>query len=182
MFRALHTIKGGASFLEVGHLVEWTHDLESLLDKLRSGKLAVTSLRIDAILQGLDVMGQMLKELAQEQVPPAGPGELGSLIQSLSRQESDEVHASAGPAAKDRCDTLPRSRSRQRDAPWPRLRFRTTALTRQKQLGTATTRMRKNPRQRTRQTIVPCPQRHPWLRHSVELRRWRTPADRRAAS
>jgi len=107
VFRAVHTIKGGASFLEVGHLVEWTHDLESLLDKLRSGKLAVTSLRIDAILQGLDVMGQMLKELAQEQVPPAGPAELGSLIQSLSRQESDEVHASAGPAAKDRCETLP---------------------------------------------------------------------------
>ena len=89
VFRAVHTIKGGASFLEVGHLVGWAHDLESLLDKLRSGKLAVTSVRIDAILKGLDVMGQMLRDLGQNKIPPAGPAELGSLIQKLSNQQSD---------------------------------------------------------------------------------------------
>ena len=36
IFRAFHTIKGGAGFLDATHLVSWAHDLENLLDKLRS--------------------------------------------------------------------------------------------------------------------------------------------------
>ncbi|HEY3704070.1 MAG TPA: Hpt domain-containing protein [Terracidiphilus sp.] len=34
IFRAFHTIKGGAAFLEAEHLVDWAHNLEGLLDKL----------------------------------------------------------------------------------------------------------------------------------------------------
>jgi two-component system, chemotaxis family, sensor kinase CheA len=91
VFRAVHTIKGGASFLDVGHLVEWAHHLESLLDKLRSGSLAVTSGRIDAVLKGLDVIDQMLRELAQGRSPAAGPAELGRLIRTVAAQESDDA-------------------------------------------------------------------------------------------
>jgi len=107
LFRAVHTIKGGASFLEVGHLVEWAHDLESLLDKLRSGRLAVTSIRIDAVLQGLDVMERMLQDLAQNQIPPAGPPELGSLIQSLTNQESDQEQRPAPEARSTEHNSFP---------------------------------------------------------------------------
>jgi two-component system, chemotaxis family, sensor kinase CheA len=91
VFRAVHTIKGGASFLDVGHLVDWAHHLESLLDKLRSGSLAVTSGRIDAVLKGLDVIDQMLQELAQGRPPAAGPAELGRLIRTVAAQESDDA-------------------------------------------------------------------------------------------
>jgi chemotaxis protein histidine kinase CheA len=51
IFRAFHTIKGGAGFLEAGNLVDWAHDLEDLLDKLRNHTLPITSARIDAILK-----------------------------------------------------------------------------------------------------------------------------------
>ena len=102
IFRAVHTIKGGASFLEVGHLVDWAHHLESLLDKLRSGSLAVTVNRVDAILKGLDVIAEMLKDLAQTKVPSAGPAKLGGLIQRLATPESDQAEgadpAGASPA------------------------------------------------------------------------------------
>ena len=84
IFRAFHTIKGGASFLAAGHLVEWAHDLEDLLDKLRSRSVPVTSPRIDAILKGIDVIEQMLQELSEESPPKQGPPDLAQLIKTLA--------------------------------------------------------------------------------------------------
>jgi len=88
IFRAFHTIKGGASFLEASHLVDWTHDLEDLLEKLRSHQLAVTSGRIDAILGGIDIVNNMLRELDHEELPGSGPSELSQTIRRLARTES----------------------------------------------------------------------------------------------
>lgn len=89
IFRAFHTIKGGAGFLEASHLVDWAHDLEELLDKLRSHSLPITSARIDAILKGIDVIENMFQQLAEERPPDRGPADLSRTIQAL---------AAAGPA------------------------------------------------------------------------------------
>ena len=89
IFRAFHTLKGGAGFLDAKHLVSWAHDLENLLDKLRSHNLPVTSARIDAILSALDVLSAMLQTLAQEEYPGPGPADLGRTIKMLSRSESE---------------------------------------------------------------------------------------------
>ncbi len=85
VFRAFHTIKGGASFLMAGHLVDWAHNLESLLDKLRSRALPVTTDRVDAILRGLDVVDGMLGKLAQDKEPQPGPADLGKVTHASSR-------------------------------------------------------------------------------------------------
>ena len=98
LFRAFHTIKGGASFLEASNLVNWAHDLETLLDRLRSHVLPVTSARIDAILKGLDVIDGMLQQLAQRQYPTPGPADLGSAIQQLATAEETEPKPSRDPA------------------------------------------------------------------------------------
>lgn len=89
IFRAFHTIKGGAGFLEADHLVEWAHDLEDLLDKLRSHSLPVTPERIDAILSGIDVIGDMFQELALEQAPGVGPAELSRRIRTLAAENGN---------------------------------------------------------------------------------------------
>ena len=88
IFRAFHTIKGGAGFLEAPNLVAWAHDLEDLLDRLRSHKLPVTSARIDAILRGMDVITAMFAELSEEREPAAGPAELGAVIRNLAATEA----------------------------------------------------------------------------------------------
>lgn len=88
IFRAFHTVKGGAGFLEAGNLVEWAHDLEGLLDQLRSHSLPVTSVRIDAILQGIDVIEGMFQELAQETIPAPGPTDLSQQIRALALSQS----------------------------------------------------------------------------------------------
>ena len=84
VFRAFHTLKGGAGFLEADNLVEWTHHLEDLLDKLRSHVLPVTRIMIDTILNGMDVIHVMLEELAQGNHPAHGPEELSRLIRELA--------------------------------------------------------------------------------------------------
>jgi two-component system chemotaxis sensor kinase CheA len=98
IFRAFHTIKGGAAFLDATHLVSWAHDLEDLLDKLRVHSLPVTSARIDAILGGIDILSLMLLELAEEEVPGPGPAELGRTIKMLAGAEP-ELEPPAGNAS-----------------------------------------------------------------------------------
>lgn len=89
LFRAFHTLKGGAGFLEAEALVAWTHHLEDLLDKLRSHSLPVTSARIDAILQGIDVIHGMLQEMAAGSLPSPGPEALGERIILLASPDGD---------------------------------------------------------------------------------------------
>ncbi len=87
IFRAFHTLKGGAGFLEAQHMVEWCHHLEDLLDKLRAHQWTADSGMIDAILRSTDVIGRMLDEMAQGENPQTGPAELGALVQAYARGE-----------------------------------------------------------------------------------------------
>jgi two-component system chemotaxis sensor kinase CheA len=103
IFRAFHTVKGGAGFLEADHLVEWAHDLEDMLDKLRSHTIAVTPERIDAILSGIDIIEAMFKELAQEQSPRPGPAELSHRIRMLAALEGEGGEVPGGAAAISAC-------------------------------------------------------------------------------
>ncbi len=89
IFRAFHTIKGGAGFLGAQNLVDWAHDLENLLDKLRAHSLAVTPARIDAILGGIDVVRNMFATVAEAEEPGPGPVELGRTIRVLAAPEPE---------------------------------------------------------------------------------------------
>ena len=54
LFRALHTLKGAASFLELRPVMELSHALEDLVAKLRSGAIQPTGAIVDALLTGVD--------------------------------------------------------------------------------------------------------------------------------
>lgn len=60
IFRAAHSIKGGAGAFGFSDMTETTHILESLLDKLRKGEMAVNSKMIDAFLQSGDLLKRQL--------------------------------------------------------------------------------------------------------------------------
>ena len=66
IFRAVHTIKGNASFLGFAKLTRFTHQLENVLDKLRSGDMAATSEIMDTVLEGVDVMKALIENLRDE--------------------------------------------------------------------------------------------------------------------
>lgn len=61
IFRAAHSIKGGAGIFGFAHLAELTHILESLLDKLRSGKACMSERIADELLGATDYLRELLR-------------------------------------------------------------------------------------------------------------------------
>lgn len=60
IFRAAHSIKGGAATFGFGAVSDLTHLLETLLDEARAGSRSLDSAGIDALLDAVDVLGGLL--------------------------------------------------------------------------------------------------------------------------
>ncbi len=60
IFRTAHSIKGGAGTFGFSDMTDLTHVLESLLDRLRKGELAVRSEMIDIFLSAGDILKDQL--------------------------------------------------------------------------------------------------------------------------
>ncbi len=63
VFRAFHSFKGGAGFLNLVPINRLAHVLESLLDLARQGRLTIDPPVIDLILQGRDVLRHFIEEI-----------------------------------------------------------------------------------------------------------------------
>ena len=61
IFRVAHSIKGGAATFGLADMTGVTHVLESLLDRLRKGEMALTAEQIDCFLQAKDVLQMLLR-------------------------------------------------------------------------------------------------------------------------
>jgi two-component system chemotaxis sensor kinase CheA len=94
IFRTAHSIKGGASTFGLNDMSEVTHILESLLDRIRKGEMALSGQHVDAFLAAKDILKMqldghrngayvdqdavanvrmMLQELSQDVAPPVRP-------------------------------------------------------------------------------------------------------------
>ena len=60
IFRAVHTIKGNASYLKLENLVGVAHRAETLLDHIRDGSMPANAVNTDAVLAAVDVLKGML--------------------------------------------------------------------------------------------------------------------------
>ena len=60
IFRAAHSIKGGAGTFGFAQIAEFTHDVETILDEMRSEHLAANTEIINSLLQSVDVLRMML--------------------------------------------------------------------------------------------------------------------------
>jgi two-component system chemotaxis sensor kinase CheA len=60
IFRTAHSIKGGSSTFGLNDMTEVTHVLESLLDRIRKGEMALTSEHVDAFLAAKDILKMQL--------------------------------------------------------------------------------------------------------------------------
>ncbi len=76
VFRAFHTIKGLAGFLDLADMREVAHETETLLGQAREGELTITADAVDAVLAAADFLQAWLNHLderlagrAAEQIP-----------------------------------------------------------------------------------------------------------------
>jgi two-component system chemotaxis sensor kinase CheA len=62
IFRAAHTLKGGAATVEMTELAHFTHIVEDVLDAVRSDKLTVSEDVVDVLLSAIDIVKAMLEK------------------------------------------------------------------------------------------------------------------------
>jgi two-component system, chemotaxis family, sensor kinase CheA len=99
IFRAAHSIKGGAATFGFMDMTEITHVLENLLDKIRKNEMALTTEHVDAFLAAKDVIKMQVdghrhgSDVNAEQV-----SDVAMMLKSLSEGKAAVV-AEAAPAA-----------------------------------------------------------------------------------
>jgi two-component system chemotaxis sensor kinase CheA/two-component system sensor histidine kinase and response regulator WspE len=91
MFRAAHTLKGGARMLKLQSIADVTHQLEDILSELRDKKLAPDQTLGTLILQATDYLSNQLAQLSasegNNQLPPAD----AALCERLARASRGET-------------------------------------------------------------------------------------------
>lgn len=98
VFRAAHSIKGGAGTFGFDAIAALTHVLETLLDELRAGKRALEATAVDAMLSSVDVLRALLREAEHGQ--PADPQAVAAIKARLEAVLSGQTAAAPVVAAK----------------------------------------------------------------------------------
>lgn len=85
IFRAYHTIKGGAGFLNLTNLVEICHACESVFDALRHGNQHVSPELMDTILKAYDIINSMYASVQNQEPFDPAPKEIIDRLHALAQ-------------------------------------------------------------------------------------------------
>lgn len=83
VFRAVHSIKGGAGAFGFSELVAFAHRFETVLDQLRAGKLDLTPEATKLFFQGADLLHDHIRAAQSDDPPPAGAEEVLKALEAL---------------------------------------------------------------------------------------------------
>lgn len=86
IFRAAHTLKGSSRAMGFSHFAELTHEMENVLDLLRSGQLSVTLDSADCLLSCIDTLAQMKDSISEGKGD--GQVETKELVTELQRLQA----------------------------------------------------------------------------------------------
>ncbi|MFO1321767.1 MAG: chemotaxis protein CheW [Burkholderiales bacterium] len=102
IFRAAHSIKGGAGTFGFADMAEFTHVMETLLDRLRKQELGVTVPMVDALLEANDVIRAMLEaHQSGEEASHDQEAEVRARLETFAAGDSAPAPAAAAPAPAD---------------------------------------------------------------------------------
>jgi len=97
IFRAFHTIKGMAGFLNLTEIGSLAHSAENLLDLARKGELVLAGENTDAVFESIDMLKKMiagLKESVETNKPISQQNNLPQLLEKLkSLVQSQSISA-----------------------------------------------------------------------------------------
>lgn len=66
LFRAIHTVKGGAGFLNMSTITRLAHRLETVVGRVRDGRLIPTPDICDTLLRGIDNLKRIFEDISLE--------------------------------------------------------------------------------------------------------------------
>ena len=104
IFRCAHSVKGGAATFGFADVAELTHQMETLLDKLRRHELAPTSAMVDVLLQSGDALRA---QLARHQGAGGEAVDTTELLQSIRALVAGKPVPAPTPGADQRADPAP---------------------------------------------------------------------------
>ncbi|MCI1193721.1 chemotaxis protein CheW [Calidifontimicrobium sp. SYSU G02091] len=99
IFRCAHSVKGGAATFGFHDVAELTHQMETLLDKLRRHELAPTAQMVDVLLQAGDALKAQLARHQGHDVDAVDTQELLAHIRALADGKTVAPAARPAPAA-----------------------------------------------------------------------------------
>lgn len=114
LFRAAHTFKGMASTMGFKHIVELAHEMESLIDRLRTQQLILDSFLIDILLACVDSLEKLVESVFEINGDKSGKREkktenryephsdIGELLRTLRN-----INQSSGKASPKKFENKP---------------------------------------------------------------------------
>ncbi|HWX01636.1 chemotaxis protein CheA [Collimonas sp.] len=100
IFRAAHSIKGGAATFGFAALTDTTHLLENLLDRARHREIRLRKEMIDAFLETKDVLQEQLSAYrAGDEPDPEMVARICAVLQQLAQEENASQPGAGAPAA-----------------------------------------------------------------------------------
>ena len=103
IFRAFHTVKGGAGFLNETALVEVCHRAEEIFSVLRAGSRQMDAGLMDTVLAAYDEVLRMMDVIQRGGTPAPAPA---ALLQKLKEQLKAPVVVVAASLAAESSDTI----------------------------------------------------------------------------
>ncbi|HOM29079.1 MAG TPA: chemotaxis protein CheA [Deltaproteobacteria bacterium] len=83
VFRAAHTIKGSAGLVGFEEVSNYTHTIESILDRIRKKELTVTKALVSSLLGGVDFLKRMIS--AEVEGSPVDSNEVEEALKHIKR-------------------------------------------------------------------------------------------------
>jgi two-component system chemotaxis sensor kinase CheA len=104
IFRAFHTVKGSSGMCGLTAVADFTHHIETLLDKVRAGKIAATPNLAELVLAGSDQIRAIIAaEQGGEPVPAGSSEKIIAMLKEFSGEDAEAVEGatSAAPGKSD---------------------------------------------------------------------------------
>lgn len=96
IFRAAHSIKGGAGTFGFMEISEFTHSVETLLDEMRNGVRGITPDALQVLLQSVDVIREMTQSAqAKQPIVMVGANALSGELARILAQKTPSAAAGA---------------------------------------------------------------------------------------
>jgi two-component system chemotaxis sensor kinase CheA len=91
IFRRVHSIKGGSSFVGLSSITKISHEIEFTLDAIRKGKAVVDSELIDSLLGAVDLLNSQISQLYQKIKEVALSKDNGAIAIDIEHVAEDAV-------------------------------------------------------------------------------------------